>query len=281
KALQGLKSQLESLLLSDFGHLLRAFDGGIDLFAAIRRQKIVYLLLDSRTYGESSRALGKLILQDLKAASARVDNEIPKQERKPFAVIVDEFADMATEDFVGFLDRARSSKVGVVVAHQEIADLSRVSPEFALRLMNSTSTLFAFLQKMPDSSELIAGVAGTRKTREVTEQAETDWLFGERKTGMKSIKEVDEFVIHPNVIRSLNVGECVMVQKYPSSKSAVVRVKPEANNYLTNKEVLDTLRVMKDQYKLCDGQKAVARMPTQVSGAELREPPEGYWQDGV
>ena len=280
KALQGLKSQLESLLLSDFGHLLRAHGDGIDLFEAIRHQKIIYLLLDSRTYGESSRALGKIILQDLKAASARVDNEIPRAERKPFAVIVDEFADMATEDFVGFLDRARSSKIGVVVAHQEIADLSRLSPEFARRLMNSTSTLFAFLQKLPDSSELIAGVAGTRKTREVTEQAETDWLFGERKTGMKSIKEVDEFVIHPNVIRSLNVGECVMVQKYPNSKSAVVRVKPEVNNYLSSEEVQDTLRAMKGRYTMRGELKTVARRSAQVEGAEIQEP-SCYWQNGI
>lgn len=284
KALQGLKSQLESLLLSDFGHLLRAHNGGIDLFEAIQQQKIVYLLLDSRTYGESSRALGKIILQDLKAASARVDNEIPRAERKSFAVIVDEFADMATEDFVGFLDRARSSKIGVVVAHQEIADLSRISPEFARRLMNSTSTLFAFLQKLPDSSELIAGVAGTRKTREVTEQAETDWLFGERKTGMKSIKEVDEFVIHPNVIRSLNVGECVMVQKYPSSKSAVVRVKQEASSdCLTNEEVQDTLQAMKDRYTMRDESRTAIGRPAPVRGAENQEPREisGYWQDGI
>ena len=80
----------------------------------------------------------------------KVDNEIPRKKRIPFGVIVDEFADMASEDFIGFLDRARSSKIGITVAHQEIADLSKVSPEFARRLMNSTSTLFAFLQKLPD-----------------------------------------------------------------------------------------------------------------------------------
>jgi hypothetical protein len=242
KALQGLRSQLESLLLSDFGYLLRAAVGGIDLFEAIRSRKIVYVLLDSRTYGESSRALGKLILQDLKAASARIDNEIPRDQRTPFSVVVDEFADMATEDFVGFLDRARSSKIGVVVAHQEIADLSRISPEFTRRLMNSTSTMFTFLQKLPDSSELIAGIAGTKKAKEVTEQAKSNWLFGDEKTGMKSIKEVDEFAIHPNVIRSLSVGECVMVTKYPQSKSAIVKVRGEATaGYLSEDAVRETL----------------------------------------
>ncbi len=237
RALQGLRSQLESLLLSDFGHLLKVNSDGIDLFEAIAKKKIVYVLLDSRTYGESARALGKLILQDLKAASARIDNEIPKEHRTAFSVVVDEFSDLATEDFIGFLDRARSSKIGVVVAHQELADLSRISPEFSRRLMNSTSTTFAFLQKLNDSSETIAAMAGTRKTKEVTEQAKSSWLFGDEKTGMKSVKIVDEFIIHPNVIKSLSVGECVMVQKYPVSTSAVVKVKPEVHNYLRDDEV--------------------------------------------
>lgn len=246
KTLQGLRSQLESLIFSDFGHLLTlksVNEKQIDLFDAIKNKKIIYILLDSRTYGESSRALGKLILQDLKAASARIDNEIPREKRTQFSVVVDEFADMATEDFIGFLDRARSSKIGVVVAHQEIADLSRISPEFTRRLMNSTSTLFAFLQKLPDSSELISSIAGTTKVTEVTEQAKSSWLFGDEKTGMKSLKHVDEYMIHPNVIRSLGVGECVMVGKYPKSQSAVVKVSPESQSgYLSDDEVREILQ---------------------------------------
>ena len=237
KALQGLRSQLEALVYSDIGHLLTASSDGIDLFEAIARKKIVYVLLDSRTYGESARALGKLILQDLKAASARIDNEIQRDERTPFTVVVDEFSDLATEEFLGFLDRARSSKIGVVVAHQEIADLSRISPEFSHRLMNSTSTLFAFLQKVPQTSDLIASISGTKTTTKVTEQAKDNWLFGDEKTGMKSIREVDEFVIHPNTVRSLAVGECVMVTKYPKSSSAVVKIRPEAQGYLPAEEV--------------------------------------------
>lgn len=250
KALQGLRSQLESLMLSDIGPLLRASSTGIDLFEAIAKRKIVYVLLDSRTYGDSARALGKLILQDLKAASARVDNEIPRDQRTPFTVVVDEFSDLATEEFLGFLDRARSSKMGVVVAHQEIADLSRISPEFSHRLMNSTSTLFAFLQKVPQTSELIASISGTKATKKVTEQAKDNWLFGDEKTGMKSIRDVEEFVIHPNTVRSLKVGECVMVAKYPKSMSAVVKVRPEAKNYLSEDEVRRALSKIKARHRL-------------------------------
>lgn len=283
RALQGLKSQLESLLLSDFGHLLRANASGIDLFEAIKNQKIVYILLDSRTYGESSKALGKLILQDLKAASARVDNEIPRAQRTPFTVVVDEFADLATEDFIGFLDRARSSKIGVVVAHQEIADLSRLSPEFARRLMNATSTLFAFLQKLPDSSELISAISGTRKTKEVTEQAKSNWLFGDEKTGMKSIKEVDEFVIHPNVVRSLPVGECILVQKYPKAKSAVIKVKSESRDYLSETEVKNALAELGERDRF-DGRAekvSVVAQPPKAIVSQSESKSVNYWSDKI
>lgn len=243
KALQGLRSQLEALVLSDIGPLLKASDDGIDLFEAIRSKKIVYVLLDSRTYGESARALGKIILQDLKAASARIDNEIQRADRTPFTVVIDEFADMATEEFLGFLDRARSSKIGVVVAHQEIADLSRISPEFSHRLMNSTSTLFAFLQKVPTTSDLVASIGGTKDVQKVTEQAKSNWLFGDEKTGMKSIREVKEFMIHPDTVKSLAVGECAMVAKYPKSYSAIVKVRPESTaNYLSEDAVRKLLQ---------------------------------------
>lgn len=278
-ALKGLRSQLESLLLSDFGPLLKANSTGIDLFDAIRAQKIVYVLLDSRTYGESSKALGKLILQDLKAASAKIDATVVLRDRKPFTVIVDEFADMASEDFVGFLDRARSSKIGVVLAHQEIADLARISPEFASRIMNSTSNLFAFNQKIPTSSELISGICGTRRTKEVTEQAKSNWLFGDEKTGMKSIKEVDEYIIHPNVIRSLEVGECVFVQKYPKSTSMVIRVTPEKKDYLNEAEVHEVLNKMKSRHLAVQRKVLTVVLTKPINSQETKE--SNYWNDEI
>lgn len=144
-SLQGLRTQLESIVLSDFGDLVATNDGGLNLYEAVTQGKIVFIFLDTRRYSETAKTIGRFILQDLKAVSARVDAEIPKDQRQPFSVIIDEFADLAQEDFISFLDRARSASMSVVVAHQEICDLQRVSAEFAGRLMGNTSTLYAFL----------------------------------------------------------------------------------------------------------------------------------------
>lgn len=208
QSLQGLRSQLESLVYADFGKMIKHSEAGISLFEAINQNKIVFIFLDSRRYGETARAVGKFILQDLKMVSGRIDAEISKHNRKPFSVIIDEFADLAQEDFIGFLDRARSSKMSVVVAHQEICDLERISPEFAGRLMGNTSTLYAFLQKRPESADVISGMAGTQTVWKHTKQTER-WGFFEVDSGKGTKPEAEEFVIHPNVIKSLSVGKCV------------------------------------------------------------------------
>lgn len=222
-SLQGLRTQLESIVLSDFGDLVANDEPGIDLFESVRSGKINLIFLDSRRYGETAKAIGRFIIQDLKAVSARIDAEVSEPDRIPYTVIIDEFADMASEDFIGLLDRARSSKMSIVVAHQEICDLERVSKEFAGRLMGNTSTLYAFLQKRPESAELIAGIAGTTTVRESTERYSSQFFF-EMATGEKSVKQVEAFNIHPNLIKSLKVGTCVCVKKYPVSRSYIVNV---------------------------------------------------------
>lgn len=226
KELAGLRSQIESLILSDFAGLLSSNSDGIDLFKAIQEQNIIVVTLDSRRYGETAKAVGRFILQDLKSTSARIDAEIPREQRKPFSVIVDEFSDLAQEDFIGFLDRARSSKMSIVVAHQELCDLQRISPEFAGRLMGNTSTVYAFLQKRPESAETLSKMIGTQTVWKETIQVGRTW-FLETRTGGKSLREVEEFIIHPNVIKSQRVGECVAIKKYPTSAAFRVKVKCE------------------------------------------------------
>ena len=115
--------------------------------------------------------------------------------------------------------------MSIVVSHQELCDLERISPEFAGRLMGNTATLYAFLQKRPESAETISRMAGTRKAWKETIQMERRWLFN-MPTGGRSLREVEEFIIHPGDVKSLRPGECVCVKKYPRSVAYRVAVDP-------------------------------------------------------
>lgn len=223
-SLQGLRTQLESIVYSEFGDHILGSETGIDLFEAVRAGKIVFMFLDTRRYGDTARAVGRFVIQDLKAVSARIDSEVVGCDRKPFAVVIDEFADLAQEDFISFLDRARSSRIGIVLAHQEISDLDRISPQFCGRLMGNTATLFAFLQKRPESAELISGIGGTRKVWKTTLQT-SSFLGFNVETGNRSNREVEEYLIHPNSVKSLGIGECIRIQKLPEARACRVNVR--------------------------------------------------------
>jgi len=44
-----------------------------------------------------------------------------------------------------------------------------------------------------------------------THQAEEGFFFGDIKTGMKSAREVEEYVVHPNELKNLKTGEALLV----------------------------------------------------------------------
>lgn len=248
KNLQGLRTQLEAILLTDFGNKLCPGSGCkvIDIYEAVKNTEVIYFLLDSRRYSESAKSLGRMILEDLKAASGEIDGTISPSKRQAFNIIIDEFADMASADFISFLDRARSSGMGTVVAHQEISDLKRISPETADRLMHLTSTTVSFLTKLPDSAEKIAAMAGTKTSWKTTEKAQ--YMFGLLiKSGDVSLREVEEFNLHPNTLKKLTVGEAVAIGKYPSSTSGVVKVNPPEKLLLSEEDFQNILKSIESE----------------------------------
>ncbi|MGZ3769315.1 MAG: type IV secretory system conjugative DNA transfer family protein [Bdellovibrio sp.] len=248
KNLQGLRTQLEAILLTDFGSKLCPARGYkvIDIYEAVKNTEVIYFLLDSRRYSESAKSLGRMILEDLKAASGEIDGTISPSKRQAFNIIIDEFADMASADFISFLDRARSSGMGTVVAHQEISDLKSISPETADRLMHLTSTTVSFLTKLPESAEKIAAMAGTKTSWKITEKAQ--YMFGLLiKSGDVSLREVEEFNLHPNTLKKLTVGEAVAIGKYPSSTSGVVKINPPEKLLLSEEDFQIILKSIENE----------------------------------
>ncbi len=123
--------------------------------------------------------------------------------------------------FVGFLNRCRGSGIGVVIAHQSLGDFK--DPTVKAQIMDSTETMFSFVQKDPETCDILASVVGTKESYEKTKQTK-EWIFGDDNTGMGTKKLVHEFIYHPNVFRNLNVGEAVYAAKKPS-RFGTVQVK--------------------------------------------------------
>lgn len=215
--IEGLKTDLSLLVQSEFGVILTK-PNSINILRAIQEKKVILINLDGQTYSESSKRFGRLLLGDLRSASGSIVTQTSREQRPQFTVIVDEFADIvSTADmastFVGFLNRCRGSGIGVVIAHQSLGDFKE--PTVKTQIMDSTETLFSFVQKDPETCETLAAIAGTQEEWKETEQTQQD-LFFKSKTGMGSRRLAHEYIYHPNVFKNLQTGEAVYIAKKPS-----------------------------------------------------------------
>jgi len=94
-----------------------------DVRQAMDEQKIILINISKGRVGEdASRLLGGLLITKIQlAAMSRVD--IPRDERKDFVLIVDEFQNFATSSFANILSEARKFNLSLVIAHQYIAQM--------------------------------------------------------------------------------------------------------------------------------------------------------------
>jgi hypothetical protein len=71
---------------------------------------------------------------------------------------------------------------------------------------------------------MVAQLAGTETVWEQSRQIEHHPLFGDRQTGRSVAREVERFLVHPNVIKSLHTGRALVITKVPDTRVRVVDV---------------------------------------------------------
>jgi hypothetical protein len=120
----------------------------IDFRQVMDEGKILLVLL-SPQFEEASRLLGSVIIGKLlMAAFSRADT--PEEERRPFALYVDEFQRFASEDLAVFLAEARKFRIATTLANQTLEQLDEANRAAALQAGN----LVAFRVSGWDSKSL-------------------------------------------------------------------------------------------------------------------------------
>jgi DNA helicase HerA-like ATPase len=228
-AVLGLANRLALLSESRAGELLAGSETRheIDLRASLEAGDVVLFSLDSQKYGETAAQLAAMVAQDLKTVAAErlaaIDAGSPAAAS---FVIFDEFSAVRSDQLLGLMARARGAGLGVILATQELADLSRVDPTFTDQVLGNTNVKIVHRQDVPESAERLAGVAGTQRGWQETFQTERGRLtkVGDQvvggwhgsNTGVGTIREVESYVVHPNVLKALGQGEVVLMRKHPA-----------------------------------------------------------------
>jgi conjugal transfer pilus assembly protein TraD len=238
-AVRGLGTRLALLSESCAGPYLRRGAPGetIDLRAGLEGGDVILFSLNSSVYGKLAAQLGTLVIQDLiSATGARLEPGAgiagpPRPTTAgiggpppPATVAIDEFSALDNDNLLALLARGREFGVRVLVATQEMADLERAGRGFSDQVLGIVGVKIVHRQDVPRSAETVAQMAGTERYWE-----ETRRLGGPLGGGARGTRRVAErYVVHPNVIKRLAVGEAIVMTKLPSARvqQVVVRRPP-------------------------------------------------------
>jgi hypothetical protein len=104
-------------------HILAQPKSTIDVQDVMESSKILLVNLSKGRIGEdSSSLLGAMIISSLHFTAMRRVAQ-PESERNPFFLYADEFQSFATSTFASILSEARKYRLGLILAHQYIAQL--------------------------------------------------------------------------------------------------------------------------------------------------------------
>lgn len=208
----GFLADLVAMIKSDFGHLFEEHPDGVDILDAYNNNKIIFIQMPTARFEETAKRLGRMILQDIKTACSYVESEYLPKQKKFFPIIIDEFASFATQSFIDFINKARSSGMGTTIMHQSMGDLKIIGDHYPQQVSENTNGKIFFRIDDPETIDYTSKQAGTYTTIKRTYETHRRF-FMRYKTGGASEREVDEYKIEPNEFRNLGVGEGVVYIK--------------------------------------------------------------------
>jgi type IV secretory pathway TraG/TraD family ATPase VirD4 len=226
-AVRGLQSRLAIITESHTGRHLEpsAAAPEIDVRSALAGAEVVLFSLNSATYGKLAAQLGTLAVQDLVCAAGRRLAEAPRVAGQA-TVAIDE-ASVLGENLISLFARSREAGIGVLAATQEMADFDRVARGLRDQVLGNTAFKVAHRQDVPSSAQTVAQIAGTEEVWKETEQLSGS-MFGRYANGRGTRQRSEQFVIHPNEIKTLRTGQAVLISKLRGDRARTVRVTPPA-----------------------------------------------------
>jgi hypothetical protein len=208
----GLQRRLGALMEGTFGELFRKRPA-LDWAKVTSRPHVVYISLSATAAGEDVELFGRVITQDLKQLCDERMRAVEKGgSPNPVLICYDEFAALreATQ-IVDLLLQARQARAPILVATQFIPE------EIPIRKpVLSAGVIIAHALEAEDA-EVIAKQIGTHTSPNLT--AQVDYESGESQKG--SVRWVEEFDIHPNVLKGLGPGQAAVLARGTGRKSLV------------------------------------------------------------
>ncbi|HXH74377.1 MAG TPA: TraM recognition domain-containing protein [Bacteriovoracaceae bacterium] len=213
----GLRTQLYLLTHSAFGNLFDVSneETPMNFKKAWEEGACLYLGISTMGYGTLARTVGKMFVSELQTLAHNIGTKFDKQEdaiQKSIGVFIDEAGSVLFPDFIDLANKARSSGINLTIAVQSYSDMEMVSRSETLmkQLMESFSTWFIQRQLNPENTEKLASIFGTYLSEKKTVVTE-----GGLESSKGSLREAYEYFCHPDVLKSINIGQALLLTLNP------------------------------------------------------------------
>jgi hypothetical protein len=223
EAAGGLGARLTAMYETKVGrNALR--DGGSRVPFDVTKPGLSYVGLDSSGKPELTRLVSSAVLQRMAVFAADVNNG-RMAKGAPRFLIVDEANFVSRKLLLELLSRARGAGIACVVSTQGPTDWTARQPGEAdlTSLVQNTNVAIIMSQGERTNAELCADIIGRAEKNVISERVSDGSLIGtEGVTGSLS-KKVD-FLVSPDELRGLTIGEAVVRVGKPAERRSWVKV---------------------------------------------------------
>ncbi len=219
----GVSGRLFQFGSGNFGKVTNTYTPEVDLFDAIKNNKIVYVMLPTMGKQEAASNFGKMVVGDFRTAISWTQ-ALPKDQRPwpPFLGFFDEAGSYLTDAFSRMFEQSRSAHLVMLPAVQTMANLESISDELREMVIGNTWNKMFFKIGTGDTGEQVADLIGkemqTAYSLSVSDGSGRQINpAGGNVTGASSSdsfgyseREEEDYKVTPDNLRELGLGEAII-----------------------------------------------------------------------
>lgn len=187
-------------------------DNALKICDAYQNDDLVLVMINTLAYSSYSFSVANLILSSIKCLLSQIQNG--QQEKKGIFLVLDELGQYISNNVTQIYAMGRSAGIQACGIVQSLSNLSKGDrgEQVKSEIISNSKYIINFCITNPDDAEELARIYSTEQAPEVTTQ-----ISGEMKSGMGSLKLVDQFRVHPRLIKDLPEGVGYIAYKGASS----------------------------------------------------------------
>lgn len=236
----GVGGRMHMFGSGNFGMVTNTYAPEVNMFEAMRNNKIVYVALPTMGKAEAASNFGKMVTGDFRSAIAKIQ-ALPEKDRPspPFLNFSDEAGSYVTSAWARIFEQARSAHLSMMPAIQTMANLDAVSSELREMVIGNTWTKVFFKVGTDETAEHVTKLIGNETRvalstsisdgKGVQQDATGSTRKGSSGSDSFSVSEREEEVekVTGDMLKKLGKGEAIVT--YGGSK--VYHIKIPALNF--------------------------------------------------